>query len=266
MKNNHTKLIPRKIRESNWPEAYFLTEEQQSQYEESIKKYSGKARESLNIPREGSNLFKVVLLNQEGIRTATLSELELALENGMNLKGTFEDIPSVVLRSNGDSYEPNDYLAKLLFEEVKKRNENEKLEHSLVLSGLKLKEDSDSAYGLILKPADNFSYFEAPELDHKNNGKRFLRLNEKGMPIFDKNGSRVLYTRDKGLSRLYLYEDLILFNVVHLTNSFGNGRVVVVSPQGAKKNLDDLDEYVKQVKTARENFLKTGKLYNTEKK
>lgn len=273
MENNQVKLIPREVREAIWPEAYFLTKEQQSQYEESIKKYSGKARESLSIPREGSNLFKVLLLNQEGIRTATLSELEQAIDNGMILKGTYEDAPSVVLRSNGNSYQPNDYLAKYLFKEVKKRDKKlETLKHSLILNGLKLKEDNNSSYGLILEPNENFEFFEAPELDHENNHKKFSRLNERGMPIFDENGSRTLYTKQDGLCGLYSGVDLGLYSYVGPLEGSGSlGRVVVVSPKGAEKIFD---EYILKLKRDSEsqkleidarfnratNYLKTGKL------
>lgn len=249
MENNHINLIPKKFKELAWPEAYFLTEEQQAVYEESIKKYSGKARESLNVPRAGSNLFKVLLLNQEGIRTAILSELEQAIDNGMQLKGFYEDIPSVVLRSNGDSYQPNDYLAKYLAKKTKKRN----FKHPLVLNGLKLEENSNSAYGLVLVPGENFEYFEAPELDYENNRKRFSTLNERGMPIFDKNGNRTLYTKDDGLCRLCSDDALFLYSYYdHLEDSDAHGRVVVVSPEGVKKNLE---QYIIQAKKAREDYL-----------
>ena len=67
MENDHIKLVPREVREASWPEVYFLTEEQQGIYEQEIKKFSGKAYESLNIRKEGSNLFKVLLnIRKEG--------------------------------------------------------------------------------------------------------------------------------------------------------------------------------------------------------
>ncbi len=268
MENNQVKLIPREIREAGYPTASFLSEEQQSQYKESIKKYSGKAFDSLNVPRNGSNLFKVILLNELGIKTASLSELEQAIDNGMNLRGTYEDVPSVVLRSNGDSYEPNDYLAKYLAKKIKK----ETLKHPLVLNGLKLKEDSNSAYGLILEPSENFDVFEASELDYKNNLKKFSKLDERGMPIFDDRGSRILYTKNDGLCRLFSNDVLGLdSNDEHLEYSIAHGRVVVVSPEWAEKNLggylqklseernSQITEIERRFKQA-ENYLKTGKL------
>ncbi|MEK6830703.1 MAG: hypothetical protein AABX77_01620, partial [Nanoarchaeota archaeon] len=235
MENDHIKLVPREVREASWPEVYFLTDEQQGIYEQEIKNFSGKAYESLNIPKKGSNLFKVLYLNEIGIKTAGLSNLELALENGMDLKGTYEDTPSVVLRSAGDSYEPNDYLAKLLAKELKKRNKKTSFKHPLILNGLKLEEDINSFYGLVLVPNEDFSYFEAHELDHGNNLKKFSKLDERGMPVFDEKGQRTLYTRNDGLSGLCLYDvlDLDAYDA-HLANSYAHGRVVVVSPEGAK--------------------------------
>ena len=272
MENNQVKLIPKEIREAEWPVVRFLSDEEQGIYEQEIKKYFGKAFESLNVPKEGSNLFKVIKLNELGIKTATLSDLELALENGMNLRGFYEDTPSVVLRSNGDSYKPNDYLAKFLSKEVKKRNKKEKLNHSLVLNGLKLKEDSNSAYGLILEPAENFEYFEAPELDHENHLKKFSKLNEKGMPIFDKEGERTLYTKDKGLVGVYVIGVLLLGSgSVRLAFSGGDGRVVVKTGEAGSQNFG---EYLSRLKQEKEKeisepesrfdnsvkYLKTGKL------
>ena len=60
-------LIPREFREAGFPEARFLTEEEQARYEEACKPYTGKARDSLAIPQAGSNLFKVLKLNEMGI-------------------------------------------------------------------------------------------------------------------------------------------------------------------------------------------------------
>jgi len=71
---------------------HFLTSAEQQRYEEACKSFGAKAQASLNIEINGSNLFKVLLLNQIGIRTATLSELDLiARTNPKFLTGTYED-------------------------------------------------------------------------------------------------------------------------------------------------------------------------------
>ena len=94
-----------------------------------------------------------------------------------------------------------------------------------------IKEDSHSPYGLGFKKRNSFDFFEAPELGYENNRKKFKILDERGMPIFDENGVRTLYTRSDGLSRLYLGRDLDLFSDWDgLSGSDEYGRVVVVKP------------------------------------
>src|SRR3989344_3416332 len=107
------KLIPREIRDMKFPEARLLTQAEQYRYEELCKPFGEKAQASLKVGIKGSNLWKVLLLNQNRIRTATLPELDLIAESNPEfLSGTYEDAPAVVLRSDGDSHAPNDYLAK----------------------------------------------------------------------------------------------------------------------------------------------------------
>src|SRR3989338_906319 len=96
----------------------FISPEEQSRFKESINQFSGKAYDSLNIPKDGSlngsNVWKVLWLNQTGIRTATIPEIYSAIDNGMDLRGKYEDGREVILRSNGDSCSKNDYLAQQL--------------------------------------------------------------------------------------------------------------------------------------------------------
>ena len=228
MTNTQVKLIPKEIREANFPIARFLSEEEQAIYKDSIKQFTGKAYDSLNVPIEGSNLFKVLWLNQIGIPTANLSQLEQVIENDKDfLRGHYEDIPSVVLRSNEGSYEPNNYLTKSLAEVIKERD----FKHSLILNGLELKADENSYYGLILVPGEEFERIEAPDFDYKNNGRRFSRLDEKGIPIFDENGNRMFYVRKDGLSRIFLDGVLDMFSDNDLLADLdSHGRVVVLEP------------------------------------
>ena len=122
MANDYARLIPREIREqleevtSCYPQARFLSKEEQARYEEACRSFSNpRAITSLNVPRNGSNLFKVLLLNQIGIRTASLGELESALENGLGLRGYYEDVASAVLRSpKDDDYSTNTFLSQSL--------------------------------------------------------------------------------------------------------------------------------------------------------
>ena len=90
MENERVRLIPRELIEKA-PEARFLSTGEQARYDEEVLKYTEKGRDSLRIPIKGSNLFKVLLLNQIGIRTGTIPEIELAYENGLPLQGHYED-------------------------------------------------------------------------------------------------------------------------------------------------------------------------------
>jgi hypothetical protein len=223
------KLIPREIIGMEFPEATLLTTEQQAKYEEAVKSFanSENARNNLNIPNKGSNLFKVIFLNQIGIRTATLPELDLIAETSPDfLRGTYEDAPAVVLRSVEDSNSNNGYIAKSLASLVRKRN----FSHAVVIEGLKLKEDSQSAYGLSFEKGDSFRVIEAPAFDHANNQKRFVRINQDYSVDFDDKGQRTFYTRQNGVSRLYLSWNLdACSNVGNLAGSDDGGRVVLVS-------------------------------------
>lgn len=180
--------------------AGFLSEDEQKAYEDAVKKFKNKrARQVLNVPIKGSNLFKVLLLNQIGIRTATMAELDQIVQADKNfLIGKCEDAPSVVLRSNGDSNINNDYLAKSLAKSIKVKRFSGM---PFVISGMELFEDNNSAYGLNFKAGKTFDFFKAPELMRNC---QFKIMNEKGIPVEDEMGNRTSYTRQDGLSRFFL--------------------------------------------------------------
>ena len=198
----------------------------------------------------GSNPFAVVLINQivsqEGLRTATQADLEKILKlNALDLRGFYED-SALVLRNQDD---PNKYLAKNLAEQIKAR---QKLRYPIMLplNGVELVNDSDSEYGLAFKLKEDAEIIYAPQLAHKNNHKKFSEADEKGLPIFDKNGERTLYTRESGLVRLYLGRDLGLHSYgVDLAFSDSDGRVVIIRSGEATQNfIDEINkEYQKQL-------------------
>lgn len=222
-------------RDLKFPEARFLNEEEQTKYEELCKSFGEKARVSLNVGEKGSNLFKVLLLNQSGIRTTTLHELDLIAETSPDfLKGFYEDAPAVVLRSAGDSYSQNDYLAKSLASLIGKSD----FPHAVVIEGLKVKEDSNSGYGLSFEKGEKFKFIKAPAFDHANNVRKFARINPDYTIDFDKSASRELYTRETGLSGLSLGGALVLYSsFVDLAYSSAAGRVVCVADEVAPKNF-----------------------------
>ncbi len=270
MEDKQVKLIPREVREACFPIASFLTQEQQEACEEVSKKYSGKARDSLNVPREGSNLWKILLLNQEGVvTTATLPQLDEVVQNDFEfLENYYEDGREVILRSAEDPHIPNDYLAKSLANQLKIKQ----FQNPLVIKGLRIEQDNDSDYGLVLKTSDETEVIEAPDFNHKNDRRRFSRINSDYSIEFERNGTRTLYTRDSGLSRLYLGGDLGLYlDDRVLSGSYAYGRVVVISAEVARENFG---QYISQLQTEKkrqikeiqaraakaEHYLKTGKL------
>jgi len=235
MTNEQVRLIPRELREADFPSARFLLKEEQAKYEEACKHFSEKAKEVLNIKRNGSNLFKVLLLNQIGIKTATLFELESALENGLDLQGHYEDAPVIVLRSAGDSYSNNDYLAKSLADSLGVKE----FKAPLVVSGLEIVCDDKSGYGLSFKRTDKTQFVDAPALNPRNYQRKFSRINSDYSIDFHDNGNRVLWTRDNGISGLCLDRCLdVGSRDVGLAYSDDSGRVVVVSSgEAGTKNL-----------------------------
>jgi hypothetical protein len=257
--SQEVKLIPREIREADFPIARFLSEEEQTRYEQVIQEYSGKAREVLDIKRKGSNLFKILFLNQIGIRTATLPELESALENGLDLAGTYQDAREVVLRSAGDSYEPNDYLAKDLAGQMALKH----FKVPFVVIGLEIKPDENSFYGLSFKTTDKTRTIEVSDLNHKNHQRKFKKINPDYSIEFEDNANRTLYTRDNGISRLYLNWDSDLGSRVgNLAGSDGIGRVVLVSAEGANEIF--LEDYITKLSTERDNQItKVQKRYQS---
>ncbi len=160
---------------------------------------------------QGSNPFAFVLLNkiltQQKMRVATPADLERALEKeAINLKDTYGD-SGLILRSDG---EPNEYLARDLINQVKQRGN---LQYPLMipLAGLDLKYDSNSPHNLTFQLTDFSELICASQLNKTNHSKKFNRADKQGLPIFEDNGSRTLYSNeDGGLCRLCRNRDLDL--------------------------------------------------------
>ncbi len=190
----------------------------------------------------GSNTFAPILVNRivekHGYRVASLSDIERTLEDGDTLKliGNYYVDLGIVLRSE---YEPNSFLANNLADQLK-HNRGISLKNPIYIpfSSLELIGDSDSRdYGLTYKLKENAQIMEASQLIGENDYKKFSKADEKGLPIFDKEGDRTLYTTNFGLSRLLLYGDLDLdSDNVGLAGSDEVGRVVLVSGRASVQN------------------------------
>ena len=183
----------------------------------------------------GSNPFAVVLTNQifgsQGIRTATPSDIARIIEGEIiNLRRNYVD-HSLVLRTQKDSYNPNnDSLIAYLGNQLASRGLEFSADVPLIipLNGLEL-ELADNSYGLTFKLREDAKIYEAPVLSNKNNGKRFSRADENGIPILDGAGDKVVYTRDDGLSRACSDGGLVFVaDRLHLAFSVSDGRVVLV--------------------------------------
>lgn len=195
---------------------------------------------------KGSNPFAVVLANQilreENLRTATQADLEKILKlDILPLKGTYEDT-GLVLRNEENEYSKDSPLEKNLSSQMRARRIKFSSRNPVMipLTGLEL-ENSDNDYGLIFKLREDAEVYESPVLakDGKFNSKD---IDEKtGLPKkVSTSGDRNLYTRDSGLSGLYLNVNLDLYsNDRGFNNSGVPGRVVVMkakaTPQENKK-------------------------------
>jgi hypothetical protein len=196
----------------------------------------------------GSNPFAVVLANQilgqEGLRTATQADLEKALKVGaLNLRGFYEDT-GLVLRSEEDrDYSRNNALSRELAKQVKERGIklNQRNPVMIPLIGLEV-EKADNDYGLTFILKEDAEIYNVPILNQETGSFSSEDIDEKtGLPVKLGQGNRTLYTRNSGLSRLYLGNLLSLTSGSGgLDGSGGGGRVVVVSAEGTSpQNLQD---------------------------
>ncbi|MEK6928154.1 MAG: hypothetical protein AABX11_07005 [Nanoarchaeota archaeon] len=219
-------------------------------YQNAVKEYNPKAQKTLNVYSldsdgriVGSNIFGRTLLDKvtpKGTRGASMQDLlRLSDQEPELLRGTYEDTNAVALRSLNDSQNSaNNYLAKTLAKKLNVRSFKE----PLLVTNLEIKDDERSEYGLILVPSKNTNVIVAPQLSVQNRERKFTFYDQNGLPIFndetDKTGKRQVWTRDSGISRLYLYWNLILNSgIENLASSFSVGRVVEVSDEVAGADL-----------------------------
>ncbi|MBI3622837.1 hypothetical protein HY212_02015 [Candidatus Pacearchaeota archaeon] len=175
---------------------------------------------------------EILRANGLNLRTASPADLERVLKTGaLPLQGQYED-SALVLRDEGD---PNSYLAGNLLSQVKTRDSKQKMPAMIPLYSLDLVKDPDSPHGLAFKLRDDAELIYAPILSAKNNRKTFsVTVKSTGLPKELGEGNRTLYTRDSGLSGVYLDVSLSLFSGSgDLAGSNEDGRVVVVSAEGA---------------------------------
>ena len=99
---------------------------------------------------------------------------------------------------------------------------------------------------------------KAPDFSHRNSGRKFRRINPDYSIEFEDKGSRTLYTRDNGLSRLFLDGGLNLVANVGLDDSGAYGRVVVMKTgEAGSQNL--LNDYIKTLKEKEDQEIESVK-------
>lgn len=195
---------------------------------------------------QGSSTYSSVLsadiLKALGATSAKPAVVESARKPGINFdtRGHYVDY-GVVFRSTD---EPNEYLAKQLEAQIKKALGTEKIKDPVVvLSGdLELVNDEQAPKGLGFKLKDYAKPFSAPVLKKDTN---FNETDKNGMPIPDKEGNRISYTINSGLSRLGLSWYLYLSSSWgDLAYSSSAGRVVAVSDENVQieKYVAEIDE------------------------
>jgi len=172
---------------------------------------------------EGSNPFMLVHLQNSGLlpartKIATRQNLEKALKLGLKLPENYVDF-GLTLKTAGDSHSPNDLPARILAEQLKKREIKLESGKLIPISALKVIENTDSAYGLVfdlkdgIKELEDLSQFKWNH--QKDNGLACAGLG--------------WYGRSNWFSD---YENL--------DYSFDSGRVVLVTSFATSRNFLDL--------------------------
>jgi len=230
-------------------EATTLDSQILNSYRKGISSYEERAFDSLNIFQDrtedlaGSNCFAPIALKEflpKGTRLATMADLGRATEINPDFLKRFYSDTGLTLRTAGDFYKENDFLAKDLAKQLKKRKITLDSPKVIYFDALDLKKSQDSIYGLAYNLNERavlgVNIIDAPELMNDMN---FKTMNEKGIPIRNARGHRALYTRQGGLSRFSLYRlSDVYSNDRHLAYSDEDGRVVVVKGEGTSpKNL-----------------------------
>ena len=174
---------------------------------------------------------RLILLKFEGFdyrrySIATQAQLEKVLAtNALPLRNQYEDTGLVLRSADG----ANEYLARNLIDQIKARGIKFGSPIMIPLADTQVVNDQNSKYGLAFKLNDGTRLVDASILESDG---RFTAQDidaNTGLPTKLGREGRLSYTRDSGLSRLFLSGDLNLFSSYeYLALSDDNGRVVVV--------------------------------------
>ena len=176
---------------------------------------------------------------------AVLNDAENFLNFDKNfLSGIYMDFPQLILRSNIDSYvknQPiiNDLAKKLKSEKIHGAPFEYSPENPLIITGAKLRKSTAKAneYGIILNINDAVI----------KNDKRFAS-GESSIKLG--NIEKRLWTKNSGVSRLYLGEVGLYSNNDNLADSSSNGRVAIIDTEG----VQNFEEYRLQLEKEKQNL------------
>ncbi|MFA5020416.1 MAG: hypothetical protein WC533_04960, partial [Candidatus Pacearchaeota archaeon] len=146
------------------------------------------------------------------------------------LRGCYADT-GVCFRAKANVYQLTEPLAGRLENQLKKRNIVLPTPQVIYFSGLNLRRDSNSEFGLVYDLEDNAEVIDAPKLVLDG---KFNRFSDKGIPILDVKGKRTSYiTSGSRLSRFYLNNNGNANSYCYNLRDPGDrGRVVVVDAEG----------------------------------
>lgn len=220
--------------------ATILDDSRLEAYNDSIQRLNPKLREYLgrygqsDIQLTGSSpLMNVHWLDSgllpEDARISTRDDLEAAISRANGFLHGFYTNFGVALETAGDSYPPNDLLAKILTKELGERGISLETGKLILLNALSLQEDSDSYYGAVFRLNDRAGKDNILDLDDY----KWDRSRKEGLACAYLNGGR--------------YWD---FYCGRLVDSDGAGRVVVVSGEATSQKF--LDRYASKFKEDRD--------------
>ena len=179
----------------------------------------------------GSTPFASAILDVEArkysARTPNLRDLSRPEVMEIVKDKFYTDSRNLIIRSlkDKDNFQ-NNRLLRQIYELAEEKEGNVK--DGFMIEGFTFVPDENdkNGYGLKIVPLDDFKVIQDERLLGHNRDS-FLEVDDFGIPKFDKKGNRIWYSRDSGLSGLFLSGSLNLGSSNYsLSNSNDDGRVV----------------------------------------
>lgn len=175
-----------------------------------------------------------------GQRVATFEDLDEISkhDNRQFFDGSFyTDTPELVLRTEIPSWMNNTQILEHLVSQTRERGLEFSSENPLVLSGLELVSDDnqDNFYGILANITDETKTRNDPRFAYGNDQ---INLGNK---------SRKLWTKENGLSRVFLGRDGdVVSSSGDLSVSYDLGRVVIFDAEGVTNENEELESLMEE--------------------